>query len=966
MTMSFLVLPFAGQVERAQASTSLSGYIQQLTPTILKLPGCKKVLNGDSSTGGGTGNLFSGITKLFSKSTSSTPQLKDYTNLNDTATQAGITSDSISVTDQNANKKLDTALEKLKSIQKSEDKTQKSTENQDTNQNCLNAIGKAVAKILIDDMTMSTIQWIQTGNSGGPLFVQEPGKYFAQIAETQILGFGLDLNSKELYPFAQNFLQGVKNRYQSSFTQNAQYSLNTLIQNGSPEFSAQTFATDFSQGGWNAWDAMTQNPQNNPLGFNLMASNELQSRLESSASQAQSELLQGNGFIGEEKCADPEGVTKDQDQAALKGDPNGKRCNRWEYITPGKLIGDQLVSAVDKKDHALLDVQTLNDAVAAILDAVLNKFTSKLQNSQVGLAGVGNITQDYSGADEFGNVSNKRQIENDFAPFQISASTWLAQNPDFNIRTDLSQALIDEQRIYMDKLTEQNTELNSTTDGKAYNPAGTFCAKEGGTCSLPDTTHPQIVSYGANGQYLSKTVTGSIACNVASFGGDPIYGVQKTCSYGPTNAYGLVPTIYQLDYCIPGPHPNWEQDAQTNFDNIKSKILNTTGMDFMQISTETGRGMADWVKSIYGLLKSFGLAIDTGTFDSYAAWMGTGAACKSGPSITECVNRLEYHPIILALTGIDIRTDGGGGGFIESYDNAITLLDRVFDDYVNAIHNVYIPQVLPSVAKDAAAEFDKIDGYNQIIKNNETKIASLKTSTEILKGIKKAVDQLNTDLANGEIKDENGHLAPSSDILDADGNIVTMGQQSQYEENLKPWIVSFGRISTDMVSGDDIASADSLLKEIITEKKYVHDELLTGTNGCETEMATWAKDPTNSPLPVQLSPSMQDRPNYPLPILYRYPDDATKDQNKLLRRSFLYYGVWSSAKNWGVDPNEGTNAMALCNFYGKFGQEISKCNDITQMAGPNVLPVGDLFNWPEGDETRLLKNVFEQNTIKIY
>ena len=111
---------------------------------------------------------------------------------------------------------------------------------------------------------------------------------------------------------------------------------------------------------------------------------------------------------------------------------------------------------------------------------------------------------------------------------------------------------------------------------------------------------------------------------------------------------------------------------------------------------------------------------------------------------------------------------------------------------------------------------------------------------------------------------------------------------------------------------------------------------------------------------------MQDRPNYPLPILYRYPDNAVADQNKILRRSFLYYGVWSSAKNWGVDPNEGTNAMALCNFYSQFGQDVSKCNDITQMVGPNVLPVGDLFNWPEGDETRLLKNVFEQNTIKIY
>jgi hypothetical protein len=54
------------------------------------------------------------------------------------------------------------------------------------------------------------------------------------------------------------------------------------------------------------------------------------------------------------------------------------------------------------------------------------------------------------------------------------------------------------------------------------------CAAEGGVCSFSGTHQ---VRYGANGVYVTKTVTGSIACTNAAFGGDPLYRVVKSCSY---------------------------------------------------------------------------------------------------------------------------------------------------------------------------------------------------------------------------------------------------------------------------------------------------------------------------------------------------------------------------------------------------------------------------------------------------
>ena len=59
----------------------------------------------------------------------------------------------------------------------------------------------------------------------------------------------------------------------------------------------------------------------------------------------------------------------------------------------------------------------------------------------------------------------------------------------------------------------------------------TTCASEGGTCSVSGTRE---VRYGANGKFVTKTVTGAIACTNGAFGSDPANGVVKSCSYAGT------------------------------------------------------------------------------------------------------------------------------------------------------------------------------------------------------------------------------------------------------------------------------------------------------------------------------------------------------------------------------------------------------------------------------------------------
>jgi len=71
----------------------------------------------------------------------------------------------------------------------------------------------------------------------------------------------------------------------------------------------------------------------------------------------------------------------------------------------------------------------------------------------------------------------------------------------------------------------------------------TFCATEGGVCAFTGTME---VRYGANGSFLSKTLTNGTACTNAVFG-DPAPGTPKQCAIGarPT------PPPMEWTFCAP-------------------------------------------------------------------------------------------------------------------------------------------------------------------------------------------------------------------------------------------------------------------------------------------------------------------------------------------------------------------------------------------------------------------------------
>ena len=738
LVLSIVLVPFHAFPKEVKAQ-SISGYVSGLAPMILTLPQCKNVI------GSGISSLFSGGEDLFNSA-----------NLADEAKPLGDIVNSAASKFDSVNVNISGTAEG-KAILETREKTEKieaSTASIRENSTCIQSIGRLIIKMLLQKLTVSTVNWINSGFDGSPAFIQDTGKFFGDIAKNEILQFGLEINNPELFPFGKAWMQNTAIAFNNKFQDNARYSLNELIQETTPEYSAATFQEDFSQGGWNAWTALTQVPANNPLGFKLMADNEIQRRLagttQSTAEYVHDALAQANGFLGDQRCAEPKGVTKEQNDAYLRGESadttvQPRKCERWEYVTPGKLISEAATTAINYQNNAYLDVEDLNDAVAAVLDALLSQFSSNIMEK-----GFANLTDQGSdgnlifSSDAGFNFTS--QTEKDFSPVHLTSS-WLSANPNFNIRTGLTQALADEQRTYSDKLALQNKELSSTTDGREYRL-------------------------------------------------DEIAGIS--------NAYGLIPTINQLDFCIPGPHPGWENEVQRTLSDIV-----IPGASSSYVGTSFFTTIISSIPIIGGVLGSL-----FGDDEPSALELSLSA-------------RKQYSDMFRDLTGYHLRVrESTDAGTLKQQENNVSsnlglmqVFNKILNRYINIMNKTYFssPEILPNIAEEAALNFNQLVGYSQMIKNNEDKISFLKTTVNILGEIKSAVDELNLELESGQITEE------------------------EYENNLKPQINAFGRLSSSMVNGSDIADADNTSKQIVDKKNYIYDNLLKGPYGCETFLA----DPNN-------------------------------------------------------------------------------------------------------------------------
>lgn len=261
---------------------------------------------------------------------------------------------------------------------------------------------KMAAKRLLAQMTQATVNWINSGFHGSPLFISNPESFFKDIAKAQVRSI-VDMIGYDTFrfPFGRQTALNVIASYKSQLETNAQYTLSKVMND--PDLVAQ-YRNDFNYGGWNGFLINTQYPQNNYLGFDMIIRQNLASRLQGTlqapAEKVQSLLQQGMGFLSPQTCPSNPNYNNGTNEflkpsfKATTGPANESESDyyarvsaekaNWEKkntcpgglvaTTPGSVAANQIFNALDAPRLSTALDGAIGNSIAAIFDALINKL----------------------------------------------------------------------------------------------------------------------------------------------------------------------------------------------------------------------------------------------------------------------------------------------------------------------------------------------------------------------------------------------------------------------------------------------------------------------------------------------------------------------------------------------------------------------------------------------------------------
>lgn len=218
-----------------------------------------------------------------------------------------------------------------------------------------------IAKLLIQQMTASIIDWINSGFQGSPAFVTDLEGFLLgaldQAAGDYIAGSDWRVLCS---PFHADIELALTVNVRDADLNNRvpECTLTGVIDNVDSFFSG-----NFSEGGWAGWFEITSQPQNTPYGAYLAAEAEL-SDLMLRSQAGQLKLLDfGDGFLSASIC----------DEAGCVID------------TPGKILQDLTTAELSTGRDSLIQADEFNEIMAALLSQLSQQAITGVN----GLLGMG-------------------------------------------------------------------------------------------------------------------------------------------------------------------------------------------------------------------------------------------------------------------------------------------------------------------------------------------------------------------------------------------------------------------------------------------------------------------------------------------------------------------------------------------------------------------------------------------------
>ncbi len=241
----------------------------------------------------------------------------------------------------------------------------------------LDNIAYLIAKVLLRTITTQIVNWIKTGDTRGPLFVENFLEHFSREMDNAVglfleryFGRNSTLLSLLCSPFRLTLppLLEVHRRPQD-FTQRARCKLSDIVRN-IENFDVNLYFNDFSHGGWDAWFAMLE-PEHNAFGQYLMGVSQLERERASAffASQTEVQTTSG-GLLSWQECEtiavpSPDGIVADE-----------RLRQNCRIMTPGRLVEDSLANVFGSGIRQLELADELNEILVAFFQLLIDQVLS--------------------------------------------------------------------------------------------------------------------------------------------------------------------------------------------------------------------------------------------------------------------------------------------------------------------------------------------------------------------------------------------------------------------------------------------------------------------------------------------------------------------------------------------------------------------------------------------------------------
>ncbi len=251
----------------------------------------------------------------------------------------------------------------------------------------LSCIARTVAKIALNQITNSVVNWINSGFNGSPSFVQNPDQFFTNVADQAagefIKGSALSFLCS---PFQLQIKIAIANSYANRNAMSC--TLTGVIRNINNFMSG-----DFSSGGWPGLLAFTTVPTNNPYGAFMYANVGLTYYVQTAQGTQQRQLSLANGFLDFKKKVNctttptppPPNANRSVTQDASASSDLGGASAQYQVCdlvttTPGTVIQNALVGTENSSLNELGLAKDFDEIISALISQLMTRTLQGLSD----------------------------------------------------------------------------------------------------------------------------------------------------------------------------------------------------------------------------------------------------------------------------------------------------------------------------------------------------------------------------------------------------------------------------------------------------------------------------------------------------------------------------------------------------------------------------------------------------------